>query len=68
MYASTDFKSKKAFKDAVNAGEKITVYHPGLGDDVGPNATVTVCGPQYPAVHTWYAEVVLKDGYVFSVK
>ncbi len=31
MYASENFKTKKAFKDAVKSGAKITLYAPGLG-------------------------------------
>jgi len=31
MYANKNFKTKKAFKEAVAAGEQITLYSPGMG-------------------------------------
>jgi hypothetical protein len=67
MYASQNFKSKKAFKEAVAKGEKVTLFAPGLGSPAS-NGRETVEGPHYPAPHTWYAEVTMKDGYVVSVK
>ena len=67
MYASRDFKSKKAFKEAVAAGEKITLYPPGLGEP-NPNGSNAVEGPHYPKPHTWYGTAVCKDGVVVSVK
>lgn len=66
MYTSKDFKTKKAFKEAVKAGEKITLYAPGLGTPA-VNGTDFVEGPHYPKPHTWYAKVLVKDGYVVKV-
>lgn len=65
-YASENFKSKKAFKEAVKAGQQVTLWSPGLG---GPyvNRSAVVEGPQF-VPHTWYASVVVKDGFVVSVK
>lgn len=67
MYTSTNFKTKKAFKEAVAQGKKITIYAPGLGTPVR-NGKDYVEGPHYPAPHTWYAEVTMKDGIVIAVK
>ena len=66
MYTSKDFKTKKAFKEAVAKGEKITLYAPGLGTPA-VNGVDFVEGPHYPKPHTWYAKVVVKDGYVVKV-
>jgi hypothetical protein len=66
MYTSKDFKTKKAFKEAVAKGEKITLYAPGLGTPA-VNGTDFVEGPHYPKPHTWYAKVLVKDGYVVKV-
>lgn len=70
-YSSENFKTKKAFKDAVKAGSRITVYQPN-GDLFGvkiPQNGVTHCeGPHAPQPHKWYAEVTLKDGLVVAVK
>ena len=67
MYADRNFKTKKALKDAVASGESVTVYAPGMGS---PKATGTefLEGPHYPAPHTWYATVTMKDGLVIKVK
>jgi hypothetical protein len=66
MYTSTNFKSKKAFKDAVKAGDKITVFAPGLGSPP-VNGTCCVEGPQYPQPHKWYAQVTIENGVVVKV-
>jgi len=67
MYATTNFKSKKALKDAVKAGEQVTIFAPGLGKPQ-VNGTEYLSGPHYPAPHAWYAEVTVKDGVVVKVK
>ena len=70
MYTSKNFKSKKALKEAVKAGEKITVYQAGPFGGNPPSAgNVTLEGPHYPAPHTWYAQAKLDDkGHITSVK
>lgn len=67
MYASKNFKSKKQLKDAVKAGEKITVYSPGIGTPVRDGVEYLE-GPWYPKPHSWYAQVTMKDGVIVSVK
>jgi hypothetical protein len=67
MYTTTNFKSKKALKDAVAKGEKVTLFAPGIGSPPD-NGTCAVSGPHYPKPHTWYAEVTVKDGIVVKVK
>lgn len=67
MYTSIDFPTKKAFKEAVKAGTKVTLFAPGLGTPA-QNGTETVEGPHYPKPHTWYAQVTVKDGIVTKVK
>ena len=66
MYTDTDFKTKKAFKEAVAAGKEVRLYAPGLGTPV-VNGRDTVEGPHYPAPHTWYASVVMHEGVVVKV-
>ena len=66
MYTTTNFKSKKAFKDAVAQGVQVRLFAPGLGTP-NDNGTETVCGPHYPKPHTWYAKVTMKDGVVVKV-
>lgn len=63
------FKSKKAFKAAVDAGAKLLVYSPGLGGPYANRAGVLIEGPHYPAPHRWAAIVTVDaEGYVASVK
>lgn len=70
MYTNINFRTKKAFKEAVKNGTKVSIYQPGPfnGWKDLSNGTYAVEGPHYPAAHTWYAEVVVKDGYVIKVK
>jgi hypothetical protein len=69
MYTSVDFKTKKAFREAVAEGQQITVFQPGpFGGNEPDNGTVTIEGPQYPKPHRWYARATLKDGVVVTVK
>jgi len=67
MYTRPNFKTKKALKEAVAGGEKVTVFAPGLGTP-RYNGTETVEGPHYPQPHTWYAQVEMEDGFVVKVK
>jgi hypothetical protein len=68
VYTDENFKTKKALKEAVQAGKKVTVYQPGpFGPEV-KDGNVALEGPHYPAPHTWYASAVIKDGVVVSVK
>jgi hypothetical protein len=67
MYASTNFRTKKAFREAVKAGKEVTIFAPGLGTPP-TNGTAYVEGPWYPAPHTWYAQATVRDGRVVAVK
>jgi hypothetical protein len=69
MYSSVNYKTKKALREAVAAGETVTVFQPGpFGGNEPTNGTVSLEGPHYPAAHTWYARVTLGDGKIVSVK
>ena len=66
-YTSINFKTKKALKEAVKAGQRITLWSPGPFP-VTKDGVTAVEGPQYPKAHTWYAQVVVKDGVIIKVK
>lgn len=69
MYTTRNFKTKKQLKEAIAAGEKITIYQPGpFGGNEPMEGQVVLEGPHYPEPHRWYASAVLKDGYVVSAK
>ena len=67
MYTDRNFKTKKEFKMAVAAGGAIRLYAPGLGQPV-ESGREFVEGPHYPAPHTWYAQVEMRNGVVVKVK
>ena len=69
MYTTINYKTKKALKEAVANGEKITYYQPGpFGGNEPLNGTFCVEGPHYPEPHRWYAECRAENGYIVSVK
>lgn len=67
MYATQNFRTKKALKEAVAAGQVVTVFAPGLGSPK-TDGTEYLEGPHYPAPHTWYAQVTMQEGRVVKVK
>lgn len=67
MYTTKNFKTKKALKEAVKAGERVTVFQPGGMFEAKTDGTASVEGPHYPEPHKWYATVMLKDGVVVKV-
>ena len=69
MYTHINFKSKKALKEAVAAGQKVTYYQPGpFGGNEPRSGRFCVEGPHYPEPHRWYAECVAEDGVIVKVK
>lgn len=66
-YASHNFKTKKAFKEAIAKDDKVTLWNPGLGQP-NPNGKNYVSGPWYPLPHKWYAEAWCENGVVTKVK
>lgn len=66
-YVSPNFKTKKALKDALAAGQDVDVFQPGLGT-IPTNGTVYLEGPHYPAPHSWYAQGTMVDGKLTKVK
>jgi len=49
MYTHTNFKSKKALKEAVAAGQRVTVYQPGpFGGSEPKSGKITLEGPSLP--------------------
>ncbi len=65
-YVNPNFKTKKAFKQAVLDGVKITVFSPGPFG-CAENGVESIEGPHYPKPHTWYASVQVENGLVTKV-
>lgn len=66
-YTTTNYKTKKAFKEAVASGVQVRLYTPGIGE-VNKDGVEYVEGPHFPKPHTWYAQVRMEDGIVQSIK
>lgn len=66
MYTTTNFRTKKAFKEAFAKGERITVFQPGPFEGTR-NGTCSIEGPHFPAPHTWYARVAVTDGVITKI-
>ena len=68
MYTHKNFKTKKAFKQAVTDGEQVTYFQVGpYGGNEPQDGTVFFEGPHYPEPHRWYAKAEVKDGVVIKV-
>ncbi len=69
MYSDVNFKTKKAFKTAVDSGIRVALFQPGpFGGGDYSNGKFCVEGPHFPEPHRWYAQVEVKDGFVVRVK
>jgi hypothetical protein len=68
MYTHTNFKTKKALKTALTYGLKVSVYDNSIMATGEPiNGRVSIEGPHYPAMHTWYASADVKDNVIVKV-
>ncbi|MCK5020429.1 MAG: hypothetical protein KAS32_25560 [Candidatus Peribacteraceae bacterium] len=69
MYTTTNFKTKKAFKEAVTKGDQVTIFQPGpFGGGPITDGSHCIEGPHYPEPHKWYASATTKDGIVVKVR
>ena len=69
MYTDINFKTKKALKEAVARGDKVTYHQPGpFGGNEPRDGEFCVEGPHYPEPHRWYATCTAKDGVIIKVK
>jgi len=69
MYTSVNFKTKKALKEAIKKGDKITVFQPGPFGRPSKeyNGSVALEGPHFPAAHTWYASAKVVEGVITKI-
>lgn len=66
-YTVTNYKTGKAVKEAIAAGEKVAVYQPGPFGPQVPDGWCCLEGPHYPQPHSWYVGVIVKDGCAVAV-
>ena len=67
MYTVTNFKTKRALRDAVKGGAKVEVYLPGIVDGEFYDGRVSLEGPHYPAAHSWFASATIADGVIVKL-
>ena len=61
----TNYRTKKALREALAAGEAVRVYPLGPSGLPGvPDGRCGLEGPHYPAAHTWYASCEVRNGCV----
>jgi hypothetical protein len=61
-YTRRNFKTKKALREALEAGERVEVFQPGpFGPEVR-DGEAAIEGPHYPEPHRWYARVRVEGG------
>lgn len=70
MYVRPNFKTKKALKEAIKDGQRVTVFQPNdlFGTEIPENGEVPVEGPHYPEPHRFYGTAVIKNGVVVKIK
>ena len=69
MYTVENFKTKKALKEAVASGKRVTYYQPGpFGGNEPQDGTFCCEGPHYPKPHSWYATCTAQGGVIVKVK
>tara|TARA_R100000656_G_scaffold39469_1_gene33073 strand:+ start:233 stop:460 length:228 start_codon:yes stop_codon:yes gene_type:complete len=66
-YVHPDYKTKKAFREAVEAGSKHKTFNPSGMFETKQNGTDVIEGPHFPQPHRWYASVVVENGVVTKV-
>lgn len=71
-YCHPNFKSKKALKDAIARGEKVTFEGQSMCAPTPDYSTFTgkiidLTGPHFPAAHKWYGHAILENGKVIKV-
>ncbi len=64
-YVYPNFKSKKALKEAVAQGHKVTVaLQTPWGEKRVFDGMETLEGPHYPEPHRWYATCQVEEGFI----
>ncbi len=66
MYTRKNFRTKKALKEAVAAGEKIEVFQPGGMFEGKTDGSIALEGPHFPEPHKWYASATIKDSVIIG--
>ena len=71
-YTRINFRTKKELKEALASGKIIEVFQPnaalfGRSEEIN-SGKVYLEGPHYPEAHKWYAQGLVENGRLISVK
>ena len=71
VYAATNFRTKKALREAIERGERIGLkptnrYEAAEASKIGAYET-HIEGPWFPEPHRWYAKVAIENGAIVRV-
>lgn len=66
-YTTTNFTTKKELIAAVNNGEEVTVFNPGIRNTLNMNGNFIIEGPHYPDKHQWSATALIVDGIICRI-
>lgn len=58
-YVRPNFKTKKALKTAIDNGETVVAFEPGLGTLPRTGGRIFLEGPHAPEPHKWYAQAMI---------
>lgn len=67
VYATKNFRTKKALKEAVKGDTTVECHQPGPFGPGVKDGDHTCEGPHFPAAHKWYATVRVSAGRIIKV-
>jgi len=66
-YTDTNYKTKKALREAFAAGKRIGTHQPGGFFESKTEGQISLEGPHYPAPHSWYVAATIADGIIVKL-
>lgn len=68
MYVTGNPKSKKQIKEWMAEGKRVTVFSLSPFEKPPFNGTVYIEGPHYPQPHKFYAQAIVENSVIKSIK
>jgi len=65
MYVSAKFKTKKSLKDAIKSGDEVYAMSNSMHPESGTGKATLAMPADY---HKWYAQIVIENYKIVSVK
>jgi hypothetical protein len=69
-YVRPNFRTKTDLKKALKEGRTVQVFQPNelFPNSVPKDGVVFLEGPHYPEPHRWYAQGMMKEGRLVTIK